>query len=101
MKIEAAPAWKDSLNKSGGSMAMFEGGFLPDFMQAMQYWYDHGIRMFKFDFVDLGAATPASEAKLTKAEIKEIFLQVAIYCGIPASLDAFKTASGVFKDRGI
>jgi len=38
---------------------------------------------------------------LTKEEIKEIFLQVAIYCGIPASLDAFKTASGVFKDRGI
>ena len=38
---------------------------------------------------------------LTKDEIKEIFLQVAIYCGIPASLDAFKTASGVFKDRGI
>ena len=38
---------------------------------------------------------------LTKAEIKEIFLQVAIYCGIPASLDAFKTASGVFKERGI
>ena len=37
---------------------------------------------------------------LTKEEIKEIFLQVAIYCGIPASLDAFKTASGVFKDRG-
>lgn len=38
---------------------------------------------------------------LSKDEIKEIFLQVAIYCGIPASLDAFKTASGVFKDRGI
>ena len=38
---------------------------------------------------------------LTKEEIREVFLQVAIYCGIPASLDAFKTASGVFKDRGI
>ncbi len=38
---------------------------------------------------------------LSKDEIKEIFLQVAIYCGIPASLDAFKTASGVFKERGI
>jgi 4-carboxymuconolactone decarboxylase len=38
---------------------------------------------------------------LTKDEIKEIFLQVAIYCGIPASLDAFKTAREVFKERGI
>ena len=38
---------------------------------------------------------------LTKEEIKEVFLQVAIYCGIPASLDAFKIASGVFKERGV
>ena len=38
---------------------------------------------------------------LTKEEIKEIFLQVAIYCGIPASLDAFKTARDVFKERGV
>ena len=38
---------------------------------------------------------------LTKEEIKEIFLQVGIYAGIPACLDAFKTAKDVFKDRGI
>ena len=38
---------------------------------------------------------------LTKDEIKEIFLQVGIYAGIPACLDAFKTAKDVFKDRGI
>jgi 4-carboxymuconolactone decarboxylase len=38
---------------------------------------------------------------VTKEEMKEIFLQVAIYCGIPASLDAFKTANEVFKERGI
>jgi hypothetical protein len=71
VKIQAAPAWKDSLNKDGGAMSFSEGGFLPDFMDALQHWYDHGIRMFKFDFVDLYAATPASAAKLTKAEIKE------------------------------
>jgi len=71
VKIQAAPAWKDSLNKDGGAMSFSEGGFLPDFMSALQYWYDHGIRMFKFDFVDLTAATPATAAKLSKAEIKE------------------------------
>ncbi|UYN94757.1 MAG: carboxymuconolactone decarboxylase family protein [Enhydrobacter sp.] len=38
---------------------------------------------------------------LTKDEIKEVFLQVAIYCGIPAGLDAFKTAREVFKERGL
>ena len=37
---------------------------------------------------------------LTKEEIKEIFLQVAIYCGIPAGLDAFKAANEVLTDMG-
>ena len=69
VKIQAAAAWKDSLNKDGGAMSFSEGGFLPDFMNVLQYWYDHGIRMFKFDFVDLTAATPETAAKLTKAEI--------------------------------
>ena len=38
---------------------------------------------------------------VSKDEMKEIFLQVGIYCGIPACLDAFKTARDVFKERGI
>jgi hypothetical protein len=71
VKIQAAPAWKDSLNKDGSAMSFSEGGFLPDFMKVLQYWYDHGIRMFKFDFVDLYAAAPATAARLTKEEIKE------------------------------
>ncbi len=71
VKIQAAPAWKDSLNADGGAMSFFEGGFLPDFMNALQFWYDRGIRMFKFDFVDMTAATPADAAKMSKAEIRE------------------------------
>jgi hypothetical protein len=50
-------------------MSFYEGGFLPDFMSVLQYWYDHGIRMFKFDFVDFGAATPAREKTQTGEEI--------------------------------
>jgi hypothetical protein len=69
VKIDAAPQWRDSLNAKGGSMSFYEGGFLPDFMQAMQYWYDHGIRMFKFDFVDFGAVTPGTEKTQTPEEI--------------------------------
>jgi 4-carboxymuconolactone decarboxylase len=38
---------------------------------------------------------------VTKAELKEIFLQVAIYCGIPAGLECFKAAREVFKERGV
>ncbi len=67
--LNAAPQWRDSLNRQGGAMSMFEGGFLPDFMQTLQYWYDRGVRMFLFDFADLTAATPGAEATLSKDEI--------------------------------
>lgn len=35
---------------------------------------------------------------LTKEEIKEIFLQCAIYCGVPAAIDSFRTAQQVFDE---
>jgi 4-carboxymuconolactone decarboxylase len=38
---------------------------------------------------------------VTKEEICEAFLQVAIYCGMPAGLGSFKVARAVFKEMGI
>jgi 4-carboxymuconolactone decarboxylase len=35
---------------------------------------------------------------LSKDEIKEVFLQVAIYCGVPAAVTAFRCAREVFKE---
>ena len=35
---------------------------------------------------------------LSKEEIKEVFLQVAIYCGVPAAVVAFRCAREVFKE---
>jgi 4-carboxymuconolactone decarboxylase len=35
---------------------------------------------------------------MTKEEIKEAFLQVAVYCGVPAGIDAFRTARAVFEE---
>ena len=35
---------------------------------------------------------------LTKEEIKEILLQVAVYCGVPAGIDAFRNAREAFKE---
>ena len=29
---------------------------------------------------------------VTKAEITEVFLQVALYCGVPAAIDSFRIA---------
>lgn len=67
--LNAVAKWRDSLNKTGTAMSMFEGGFLPDFVDVLQLWYDRGIRMFLFDFADMTAATPKAEASLSKEEI--------------------------------
>jgi hypothetical protein len=87
MKIQYTPEWKNSLDKNGGSMSFSEGGFLPDFMNTLQFWYDHGIRMFKFDFANLSAATPEDAARLSKAEIKA------------RNVTAFREALRVFRQK--
>ena len=38
---------------------------------------------------------------VTKEEIKELFLQAAIYCGVPAAVDSFRIAREVFQEMGI
>ncbi len=38
---------------------------------------------------------------VTKDEIRETFLQVSVYCGMPAGLGSFKVARQVFKEMGI
>ncbi|NQU61709.1 MAG: carboxymuconolactone decarboxylase family protein [Rhodospirillales bacterium] len=34
-------------------------------------------------------------------EIREILIQIAVYCGIPAGIEAFRIAREVFKEEGI
>ena len=39
---------------------------------------------------------------LSKEEIREVFLQVAaVYCGVPAAVESFRSAKEVFKERGV
>ena len=38
---------------------------------------------------------------LSKDDIKEVFLQVAVYCGVPAGVDSFRIAREVFQELGI
>jgi 4-carboxymuconolactone decarboxylase len=38
---------------------------------------------------------------LSKDDIQEVFLQAAIYCGVPAAIDSFRNAKEVFKEMGI
>lgn len=35
---------------------------------------------------------------VTKEEIQEVFLQTAIYCGVPAAIDSFRVAQQVFSE---
>lgn len=75
-----APEWQESFSgpdhraygtAMNGSLSLFEGRYLADFMKALQHWYDRGVRLFEFDMLDLEAATPASRAKLSKVQIRE------------------------------
>ena len=38
---------------------------------------------------------------VTRDEIREVFMQAAIYCGVPAAIDSFRSAREVFKDMGV
>jgi len=87
VKLNPVPAWQDSLTEKKGSMSFSEGGFLPDFMGTLQYWYDHGIRMFEFDFADFDAAAPAIAKVKSRDEIHA------------ANVDAFRDALKKFRRR--
>jgi 4-carboxymuconolactone decarboxylase len=38
---------------------------------------------------------------VSKEELKELFLQAAVYCGVPAAVDSFRIAREVFQEMGI
>jgi 4-carboxymuconolactone decarboxylase len=38
---------------------------------------------------------------VTSAEIQETLLQAAAYCGVPAGMDAFRTAEEVLREQGV
>jgi 4-carboxymuconolactone decarboxylase len=37
---------------------------------------------------------------LTKEEIAEVFIQAAIYCGVPAAVDSFRAANPIIEEEG-
>ena len=43
--------------------------------------------------------TGALRNGVTENEIREVFLQVAIYCGAPAAMDAFRVAREMLRER--
>jgi hypothetical protein len=53
-------------------MSLHEGGFLAYQIETMQEWYDQGVRIFKFDFANLGAASPSELARLGPKEVERL-----------------------------
>jgi hypothetical protein len=69
-KLAPAPEWEDSLNADRTAMCLFHGGFLRHLLQTMDLWYQRGVRMYKLDFMNLGAAPPELERTLLPSEIR-------------------------------
>ncbi|MCS7060657.1 MAG: hypothetical protein RMN25_05775 [Anaerolineae bacterium] len=67
---DPVPAWRDSLDAGGWGCCMFSGGFLNHFLESLRLWYARGVRLFKFDFMHFGAATPALERSMLPSEIR-------------------------------
>ncbi len=70
--LKCHPAWQDSLSTTGGSFCFFHGNYLPHLLETMHLWFERGVQLFKFDFADLTAATPALERTLLPSEIIEL-----------------------------
>jgi len=41
----------------------------------------------------------AANIGVTPEDVREVFMQAAVYCGIPAALDSFRVAEAVFAEK--
>jgi 4-carboxymuconolactone decarboxylase len=58
------------------------------------------LALDKWDEFRLHVRTAVTEGGFSADDIKEIILQQAIYCGVPAANHAFKEAGDVLKEMG-
>ncbi len=82
------PEWKDSMGGYLGlAMSLHEGHFLAYQIETMQRWYDRGVRLFKFDFATMDAASPAELAALGRTEVER------------RNAEAWRNALRAFRER--
>ena len=53
MHVTGVSANRQVVDATGSAMCFFDGGFLSQFIETLQFWYDRGVRLFKFDFAKL------------------------------------------------
>jgi hypothetical protein len=66
----ADPAWASSLSADGSRASLSAGPFLAHLIETMEMWAGRGVGLFKLDFADLGAGTPAQLATLLPSELR-------------------------------
>ena len=85
--MQPAPQWRSSLDASGTMLALYTGGFLADFMDVLQSWYDRGVRLFKFDFAEFGVIAAADQNRITPEDARS------------RNIAAFRKALAAFRAR--
>ena len=116
LAMRKAVLGEDYVNKSMASADSFNGPFqeiLNEYCWGM-IWSDERLprkTRSMLNLAMLSALGRTHELKLhingalnnglSKEEIREVFLQVAIYCGVPAAVESFRSAKEVFKERGV
>jgi 4-carboxymuconolactone decarboxylase len=103
------------VDRSLGSAGVFD---LPMQKLATEYCWDEiwnrpGLDRRSRSLINLGmlaALNRPHELKLhirgalnngvTRAELTEVFLQVAVYCGVPSGVESFRLAKEVFAEQG-
>jgi len=68
-RLDVIPEWRSSMDRTGSAMCFCDGGFLPQFIDTLQFWYDRGVRLFKFDFANFTIATPDAAQRFSKEEV--------------------------------
>lgn len=69
-KLDCHPAWRDSFDETTNAMCCFYGGFLQHFIETLELWYARGVRMYKFDFANFGAAPRHLRETMLPSEIR-------------------------------
>ncbi len=85
--LDAPDVWKSSLSVGGNSFCLFSGSYLNHFMQTLDSYAKKGVRIYKFDFFDVGAVTPALKEKMTAEQVKA------------ANVNALQTALKAFRKK--
>lgn len=63
--------WSGSVDASGATLSLTEGGYLNHLMQTLQQYADMGIGLFKFDFAYFDVATASTRENTLASEIIE------------------------------